>query len=44
MFAGQVLKIYLKFRRGEIPPNFDVEHTGIVLFSQSFHEYDPGCS
>lgn len=27
---GQVLKIYLKFRRGEIPPNFDVEHTGCV--------------
>lgn len=27
---GQVLKIYLKFRRAEIPPNFDVEHTGCV--------------
>jgi hypothetical protein len=24
------LKIHLKFRRAEIPPNFDVEHIGNI--------------
>lgn len=43
VYAGQVFKIYLKFRRAEIPPNFDVEHTGNVFLSQcskgTLHEY-----
>jgi hypothetical protein len=30
VLTGQVLKIHLKFRRAEIPPNFDVEHIGNI--------------
>lgn len=40
---GQVFKVNLKFRRGEIPPGYNVEHTGCVFCDRVIKELIDAC-